>query len=108
MMKETALRITELRNVFTHTYRIKCKFEKKGNLCKNLILGHFHEIFVVVGKSNDFILSVCLQPYLYSTQITCAALYCLLWPVRFYHIFELHLINGTIFGQRTLMLKSAS
>jgi hypothetical protein len=53
-MEETKLRITELRNVVIHTYRIKCTYEKKGNLCKNLILGPFHEIVVVVGNSKYF------------------------------------------------------
>jgi len=56
MKEETALRITELRNVVTFTYRIKCKYEKMGNLRKNLILGPCREILVVVGKSKYFIL----------------------------------------------------
>ena len=99
MKEERALRIKELRNVVIHTYRIKCKYEKIGNL---------REILIVVGKSKDFILSVCLQSYLYSMQRTCAALCCLLWPVHLYHNFQLHLINGTIFEQKTLTLKSAS
>ena len=51
MKEERALRIKELRNVVIHTYRIKCKYEKIGNL---------REILIVVGKSKDFILSVCL------------------------------------------------
>jgi hypothetical protein len=55
MKEETALRITELRNLVTLIYRIKCKYEKTGNLRKNLILGPFCEIVVVVGNSKYFI-----------------------------------------------------
>jgi hypothetical protein len=39
MKDETAFRITELRNLVTLTYRIKWKYEKTGNLLKNLIWG---------------------------------------------------------------------
>jgi len=55
MKEETALRITELRNLGTLTHRIKHKYEKKGNLRKNLILGPFREIVVVMENSKYFI-----------------------------------------------------
>jgi hypothetical protein len=32
-------------------------------------------------------------------QSACAVLYCHLWPVQLYHIFQYYLINGTIFGK---------
>jgi hypothetical protein len=55
MKEETAFTITELRNLVTLTYRIKCKYEKTENLRKNVILGPFREIVVVVVNSKYFI-----------------------------------------------------
>jgi len=42
------------------------------------------------------ILSVRLQPYLFSMQSSCTLLYCHLWPVRIYRRFLHYLTNGTI------------
>jgi hypothetical protein len=49
------------------------------------------------------ILSACLQPYLPSIQRACAVLQCHLWPAWLYHIFPHYLLNGTIFGKRSLL-----
>jgi hypothetical protein len=55
MKEETALRVTELRNLVTLMYRIKCKYEKMRHLPKNLIFGLLDEIIVVVENSKYFI-----------------------------------------------------
>jgi len=63
-MEETALRITKLRNLVTLTYRLKCKYEKTVNLRKNLILGPFGEILVVVERvRNSYLVCVCSLIY---------------------------------------------
>jgi hypothetical protein len=41
--------------------------------------------------------------FLYSMPCLCAILYCRVWPVRLYHIFQHYLINDTIFGKKYLL-----
>jgi len=56
------------------------------------------------GKVKELhILSVCLQPYLVSTQSACAVLYCQLWPVWLYNILPRCLINCAIFEQKKVI-----
>jgi hypothetical protein len=56
------------------------------------LLNHFSH-----GKAiKVHILSVRLQPYLFSTQSSCALLHCHLWSVRIYGSFLQYLIKATI------------
>jgi hypothetical protein len=52
------------------------------------------------------ILSVCLWPWLSSTQSACAVLYCHLWSVGLCDILPHNLINGATFGKMLLNMKS--
>ena len=81
MKEETALGITELRNLMTLIYRIKCKYEKMGNLRKNLILEYFREIAVVVGNSKYFIFRMCVCSFIYPAcqgHVPCYIAFCVL------------------------------
>jgi len=57
--------------------------------------------FSLVKAIKLHILSVRLQPYLFSMQTSCALLYCHLWPVRIYRTFVHYLINGTIVEKKS-------
>ena len=53
MKKEPALRITELRNLFTITYRVKCKYEKQGIYLKNITFRFFSHFICLHNFIND-------------------------------------------------------
>jgi hypothetical protein len=69
----------------------------------NVIFRRVRVATVALEKQNLLhILRVCLLPYLSSLHSACALLFCHLWPVRHYRIFQHYLKNGTI-CRRTLL-----
>jgi hypothetical protein len=80
--------------------------EEQESVGINVTLTRVRATIVAVEKPEVLhILSLCLLPYLSSTQRACAVLYCHLWPVWPYHIFPHYFINGTIFGKKLSNIK---
>ena len=76
-----------------------------GKCTNNVTLRRVRLPMVAVESNKHYIFCVCICSFIFpACSVLAPLLYCRLWPVRLYHIFQHYLIKGKIFGKKVLWI----